>query len=384
VHGGAAKRRSAQLRPPVCLVAPNAFRGGPDSGAVARAIARGVETALGSATALELPMADGGDGTLEIVLPRFGGTVSTVRVAGPRGKATEARLGFGERTAVIEMADASGSRLLAAGERDAFRSSSVGTGQLIRHAVEAGARRVIVGAGGSATIDAGAGALHVLGAKFLDSAGNELDPTPAELATVERVATDGLERRLKDVSVVVLGDVAAPLRENARLFGTQKGLRPEDAPALASTLARLGRAYARVAGSDLQLLDRPYFGAGGGLAGGLAMVAGARVYPGSLWIGALVRLAAACRRASCVITAEGRFDESSHAGKAPGLVLRAAAHRGRRSVIIAGEVSTCGLAGLPACSGVRELGTSAATEPGVTLQRLEREAAIWASELRLT
>jgi glycerate kinase len=266
------------------LIAPDSFKGTIPAGRVAAAIAKGVRAA--GREAIELPVADGGEGTLDALLTAIGGERRTAAVADPLGRPVEAEyalLADGE-TAVVEMARASGLGLVAEGERDAYAASTAGTGELIAAAVEAGASTVVVGLGGSATSDGGAGAVDVL-------------------------SRAGLRPQL-----VVACDVVTPWEDAPRVFGPQKG-------ADAATVGRLERRLARLArAAPRDPRGVPMTGAAGGLAGGLWAHLGARLVRGAPYVLDAIGFDSAMRAARFVVTGEGRLDEQTLQGKAVGEV----------------------------------------------------------------
>lgn len=319
------------------VVAPNCFRGGPSAAAVAEAMAEGVRRGLPEAEIVSLPLADGGDGTLDVLGRIFGGEICSAEVRDPLCRPISARLLLSHdgTTAVVEMAEASGLRLVTKEQRNPFRSSTYGTGQLIRTALDAGRRRIFVGAGGSATIDVGAGALTALGLRFADTADRPLEPTPASLQEVARVDTDGIDPRLAEAELLFLSDVATPLEENVSRYGAQKGVRPETENALSNTVCKLAElAEAR----GYRILGTPWLGAGGGLAGGFVAFAGARARGGAATIAALAGLTEHLQYADLLLTAEGRFDATSQHGKLPLVVAEMAADAGVPAVIFATSV----------------------------------------------
>jgi glycerate kinase len=266
------------------LVAPDSFKGTFPAARVAEAIARGVRA--GGREAVELPVADGGEGTLDALLAALGGERRSATVSDPLGRPVEAELGLlaDGRTAVVEMARASGLGLVSEDERDAFAASTRGTGELIVAAVEAGAQSVLVTVGGSATTDGGAGALEALAA--------------------------GGGPRAADV--VVLCDVRIPWEAAARMFGPQKGADAATVKRLERRLARLARAAPR------DPRGVPMTGAAGGLAGGLWAHLGARLVPGASYVLDAVGFDDEMRAARFVVTGEGRLDEQTLQGKVVG------------------------------------------------------------------
>jgi glycerate kinase len=319
------------------LVAPNSFRDGLDAEAAAAALAGGVRRAMPAAEVVEMPLADGGDGSLGVLWRMLGGELHHCSVSDPLHRPRGARFALAaDGTAIVEMAEASGLRLVEAERRDPFRSSTRGTGELIRAALDRGARRILVAAGGSGTIDGGAGALAALGAVFRDGAGRPLEPIPSALAGLAAVDLAGLDPRLAEVELTVLSDVLTPIENHVEVFGPQKGLAPGNAEALERFLHRwMELAAAR--GSDLA--GRPWVGAGGCLAGGLVAFADARAESGADAICRLAGLSGALDGAALAITGEGRFDATSGHGKLTTVVAAAAAARGVPAVVIAGQVA---------------------------------------------
>jgi glycerate kinase len=351
---------------PRIVVAPNAFRDGPSQQAVAKAMAAGVAKVHPEAHVESLPLADGGDGTFDVLAGIFRAHVEHRGVAGPTGKQVVARIGVGGGFGFCEMADAVGPGLIPAAERDPFHASTYGVGEMIAALLDRGVRRLFVGAGGSATLDAGAGALAALGARFEDARGRQLEPTPAGLESVETVDLSGLDPRLGAVELVVLADVVIPVRDSARLFGAQKGLRSETAGRVGAVLERLDRIAQRHGQPMIDLLWR---GAGGGLPAGLSVFAGARVVPGALYVAARSGLARALRGADLLLTGEGRLDLTSFAGKVTVTAASAASHRGVPTLLLAGAIAD-GVPSLPPGARASALGTTPASEPPAVLARI--------------
>jgi glycerate kinase len=300
------------------VIAPDKFKSSLSAAEVAAALARGVHDVVPDAQCVAVPMADGGDGTVEAFLAS-GASARTVRVAGPLGEPVEATYARDGATAIIEMAAASGLALLG-GRLDARRASTRGTGELLRDALDGGARRILLGIGGSATTDGGAGALAALGARFFDDRGTELEPTPAGLATVARVDLSGLDERLRAgrgaAEVAVACDVDNPLlgpQGAAAVYGPQKGASPDDVAFLDGALARLADAMTAATGRDLRA--EPGAGAAGGLGWALASACGARLERGVTLVAEARGLAGALRGADWCFTGEGRIDAQTLRGK---------------------------------------------------------------------
>jgi glycerate 2-kinase len=307
-------------------------------------MAEGVRDAgLPGVAPVEVPVADGGDGTLDVLLRATPGSrVQAQRVRGPLRASVEGRLGWLDpTTAVVEMAEAAGLRLLPPAGLDPLRATTHGVGELIRAALDGGAARIVVGVGGSASTDGGAGALTAVGARLLDAGGSELPPGGGTLASLARLDLSGLDPRLRRCRIEVAVDVRSPLlgpRGAAAVFGPQKGASPEDVVRLDAGLTTFARVAATAVGADPVRAGEPGMGAGGGLAFGLAVVGGAVVVPGAPLVCDLVGLDAALRGAALALTGEGRLDASTAEGKAPAEVARRAAAAGVPCAALAGAV----------------------------------------------
>jgi glycerate kinase len=333
------------------------------------------------------PLADGGEGFATILTQAAGGSEVNVTATGPRGESrsvvfglvpvtaipTRARAqlqlsgepGSGATVAVIEMAAVSGLALLPAGQRDPWLTTSLGTGELIRAAADAGAGAILLGVGGSATSDLGLGALAALGLEFKDTAGRQLQlPIPADWSRIVRIA-GRITATLPPVYIAC--DVTNPLlgpRGAVAVYGPQKGLRPADQTRLERESARLARLLCVHAGQPLALQDVPGAGAAGGIAFGLMTSAEAKLLPGYELVSAWLNLEAKLAAADIVITGEGRFDESSLAGKGPGAVAARALALGKTVHVFAGQVT----------AGARPgLALHAITAPGTPLAQALRD-----------
>lgn len=332
--------------PPVVLVAPAAFKGTLGPRAVSRALSSGVRRAFPEAVVLECPVADGGDGLLEAVLPQ-GAARERLDVAGPLGRPVRAELGWVDaETAIFESATACGLALLEPEERDPLRATSRGVGELIWQATERGARSVIVGLGGTATVDGGTGAARGLGWAFRDASGEPLPEGGGSLAELAELG-GGWDLGAR---VVALTDVTTPLvgpGGAAPVFAPQKGATSPEVAQLASGLERLAAVMAQHGRPELGTL--PGGGAAGGLGAGLAFFAQAELIPGAEWVLSRVGFAAALAKADLVITGEGLFDRTSLLGKAAGEVVRRAQAARKRTVVVAGRVE--GRVGVPVVGG---------------------------------
>lgn len=322
------------------LVAPDKFRGTLSAPQAAHAIALGWGRVRPDDETAELPLADGGEGTLESLVVAGGGSVRTARVTGPLGDPVEAAFGLadgpGGRVAVVEMARASG--LGVASRRDPLRASTRGTGQLIAAACRAGARTIVVCVGGSATTDGGAGMAEALGARLLDRSGRPIPSGGAGLLELARIDLATLDPALRQVRIVAASDVDSPLtgpRGSARAFGPQKGASPDDVLLLDRALGHLAAVISRDLGVDVRTL--PGAGAAGGLGAGLVAFLGARIRPGAELVMGAVGFTGRLARSDAVLTGEGRFDASSLAGKVVGRVLAAAEEAGVPAAVLCGE-----------------------------------------------
>jgi glycerate kinase len=321
------------------VVAPNAFKGTLTAPQAASAIARGVREVFPEAEIVEVPVADGGDGTMEALVAANRGEYRHARVDGPLGDPVEARFGLTDSgaTAVVELAAASGLTLIPPERRDPRRASTYGFGQLLRAALDAGPSRVIAGIGGSATNDGGAGMAQALGYRLLDSAGRELERGGAALARLERIDTYSVDRRWRGVRVKVACDVTNPLTgpEGASaVYGPQKGADPEAVRELDSALARLATVVERDLGKRVAAI--PGAGAAGGTGAGLVAFLDAELVPGAPLVVEAAGFDAQLQGADLVITGEGRVDEQTAYGKAPGEVARRAHAAGVPVLLLAG------------------------------------------------
>jgi glycerate kinase len=334
--------------PLVVLVAPAAFKGTLGPRQVASAIASGVRRAFPEATVLECPVADGGNGLLDVVLPPppAGALRERVEVTGPIGDRVSAEIGWiDSETAIIESASACGLALVEPEDRDPLNTTTRGVGELIWIAADRGARTIVVGLGGTATVDGGTGAARGLGWTFENATGEQLPDGGGALADVATFGPGwGLSAR------VALADVATPLvgpEGAAPVFGPQKGARPDEIPRLVAGLDRLAQLWAQAGRPELATM--PMGGAAGGLAAGLVFFAKAELAAGADWVLERAGFDAVLAKADLVITAEGAFDRTSLVGKAPGEVVRRAQAAGKKVAVVAGKVES--LAGVHAIGG---------------------------------
>ena len=321
------------------LVAPDSFKGSLSAPAAARAMARGIRAVFPEADVVEIPLADGGEGTVEALVAATGGSLRHAAVRGPLGEPVTAAWGvLGDgRTAVIEMAAASGLLRVPEGRRDPRLASTSGTGDLVKAALDAGLRRIVLGLGGSATNDGGAGFARALGARFLDAGERELPEGGAALARLARVELAGLDPRLAETELLVACDVDNPLcgpRGASAVFGPQKGATPEAVRELDAALARFARIAARDTGREAA--EVPGAGAAGGLGAGLLFFTPARLRPGVAVVLEAVGFDRRAEGADLVFTGEGRTDAQTAMGKAPSGVAAAAQRHGIPVVCLSG------------------------------------------------
>ena len=321
------------------VIAPQGFKGGISGLEAAQAIARGVLAAAPDALTVLAPVADGGDGTLNALVDATGGQVFLRTVTGPLGQPLESEWGvMGDgRTAVIEMARASGLALVPHRRRNPRITTTIGTGEILREALDQGYGTVIVGLGGSATNDGGTGMASALGARFLDSDGRLLPPGGAALARLDSIDVSALHPGLKEASIVAATDVTNPLcgpDGASAVFGPQKGASAEVVAELDAALANYARIVQRDLGVDV--LDRPGAGAAGGLGAGLMAFAEARLQSGIDMVCQVLDFDSHLEGADLVITGEGQADHSTIFNKAPVGVARHAASQGVPTVLLAG------------------------------------------------
>ena len=326
---------------PKIILAPNALKGSCTAAAAAAAMAHGVARALPDAECVQLPVADGGDGLAEVLTAALDGERRMVPVTGPRFAPVDAALVWSpsRRTAVVEMALASGLALLAEDERDATATTTLGTGELMRAALDLGAEHIIVGLGGSATNDGGIGMARALGWRFLDASGQAVTPTGAGLPDIARIDRTAKDPRLGKVRVEAVCDVDNPLtgpRGAAAVYGPQKGAGPAQVAALDAGLAQLADRIERDLGLDVA--DLPGAGAAGGLGAGLVAFADATLRPGAELVLDLLALDRHLAGADLVLTAEGRIDAQTAYGKAPAAVAARAKAQGIPCIAIAGGI----------------------------------------------
>ncbi|MGR6964010.1 glycerate kinase [Geodermatophilus sp. URMC 61] len=367
------------------VVAPDKFKGSLSAPEVAAHLAAGLTRAAPRTEVVQVPVADGGDGTLDAAVSA-GYRRVPVSAQGPTGEPVATAYAERNGTAVVEMADVSGLRRLPGGRPAARTASSHGTGEVIGAALDAGCRRIVLGIGGSASTDGGAGLVQALGARLRDAGGREVGRGGAALAAVDVLDLSGLHPVLREAEVVVASDVDNPLlgpRGAAAVYGPQKGASPDDVTELDGALARWAEAVRAATGVDVA--DRPGAGAAGGVGFAAMAVLGATVRPGIDLVLDLVDFRAALPGAGLVITGEGSLDEQTLHGKAPAGV--AAAARGvdvpvvavaGRSLLTHEDLAPTGIHAAYALTDIEPDPARCMSEAGLLLERLaERLAADW-------
>jgi glycerate kinase len=355
------------------VVAPNTFKGSLSAPEAAAAIARGVREAFPDAEVVQVPVADGGDGTVEALVSAQRGEYRTVQVEGPLGDPVLATYGLIEagRTAVVELASASGLTLISAERRDPRKASTYGFGQLLAKVRADGVKQVIAGIGGSATNDGGAGMAQALGHRLLDSDSAELPRGGAALARLARIDASGFDPAWRSVTVMVASDVtnplAGPLGASA-VYGPQKGADDAAIRELDAALSHFAAVIARDLGK--RVADVPGAGAAGGTGAGLLAFLDASLVPGAPLVVDASGFDATLKGADLVITGEGQADAQTGYGKAPGEVAKRAKAARIPVLLIAGSKGP----GWEALSGLGVTEVVTLDEEGDNLQQRMRDA----------
>jgi glycerate kinase len=355
------------------VVAPNSFKGSLTATQAAAAMANGVRQAMPDSEVVSVPVADGGEGTVEALVSAHGGTYQLVNVEGPLGDPVHASFGLidGGRTAVVELASASGFDLVAPDRRDPRVTSTYGFGQLLDAARKAGARSIIAGIGGSATNDGGAGVAQAVGYSLLDATGEPLERGGLALLHLDHIDVSGLDSSWGSVALKVACDVTNPLlgpTGASYIYGPQKGADPFTVEQLDRALARLAEVIERDLGK--RVANIPGAGAAGGAGAGLIAFLDARLMPGAPLIIDASGLDAKLEGAGLVITGEGRVDGQTAYGKAPGEVAKRAKEARIPVLLIAGSKG-------PGWEKLSDLGVDSVITlkvEGDNLQQLMRDA----------
>lgn len=334
------------------VIAPDSFKESLSAVSVAACIEKGFREIFPDADYVTLPLADGGEGTVDVLLQGLAGQKRTHQVQGPLGEQINAEWAMLEasdsnpnKTALIEIAAASGLDLLTSDQRDPLVASSFGTGQLILEAIEEGAQTIIIGLGGSATNDGGAGIVQALGGRLLDNKGHELNRGGAALSKLASIDLTGLDTRCADVELIVACDVDNPLcGENGAsyIFGPQKGATPEQVLLLDKAIAN----FAQIAesqgcvGGDDPVHKRAGYGAAGGAPMGLGLLFDMQMKPGIEMVLDVLQADEVLKDADLVITGEGQMDNQTLQGKTPYGIAKRASLQGIPTIGVAGSLGS--------------------------------------------
>ncbi|HZY35544.1 MAG TPA: glycerate kinase [Mucilaginibacter sp.] len=309
------------------LIAPNAFKNSLSAADASAAIEEGLQQSKLNCTTYRFPIADGGDGTGPLIIEKCKGRTVKKEVHDPLGRRFIARFGLIDngKTAVIEMADASGLRLLKKDELNPMLASSAGTGELIKYALDEGVNKILIAMGGSATVDGGCGILSALGMRFFNADGELLRPVPRELAYMAKIDVVHLDKRLAACEIIVLCDVNNKLlgpQGSAAVFGPQKGATPAEVVKLDDFLGRMNDVAQSQFGKNLSELK--YGGTAGGAAAGLCRFLNAKLVNGIEYFLGVTGFAEELKKADILITGEGSIDSQTLQGKGPYGVARLA------------------------------------------------------------
>ena len=324
------------------VLAPDKYKGSLSGQEFCAAVEQGIRKIFPGATLIKRPLADGGDGTLDAIHGCLEARFIQVNTRDPLHRKLTAHylLSDDQGTAYIEMARASGHKLLQGEELNCMDSSTYGTGLLLRDALERGVNRIVLGLGGSATNDGGMGMASALGCLFLDRSGNPLEPTGINLAQVAKIETQGLHRGLRTATIQVACDVTNPFygpRGTAKVYAAQKGANPEEVELLDQGMEHFAKLIKKQFGTDLQKSSGS--GAAGGLAGGAMALLNAELVPGADLIMELCKFEQALKGAQWVITGEGQLDAQTFSGKTLQGVIRAAHKKGIPVAAFCGSVT---------------------------------------------
>lgn len=323
------------------IIAPDKYKGNMTSPELCEIIRREFLAEMPEAEIICIPLADGGDGTTEALAAAHHGDIRSVTVHGPLGKAVEARLGVFDsgKSAVLEMATASGLALLKNETLQPLRADTFGTGELIKAALDCGAETITIGIGGSATTDGGTGMARALGYRFLDADGQELPPGPDALVRLDKIDVSGVDPRLSHTRIKVACDVTNPLlgpNGTVAVYGPQKGVSSETAPVLEAALTRLAQVWKKQ--RMLDSVEQPGDGAAGGLGAGLRAFCHAELTSGARLVMEVAGLEKHLPGADLLITGEGCTDSQTDAGKLCGEVAAAAHRHGVPVLLLSGAL----------------------------------------------
>lgn len=323
------------------VIAPNAFKGSLSSGEAAKSIAAGLKKSKLSCTLKQIPIADGGDGTAHLISKEMSAKTFKLLVHGPLGKKITASFGWESKskTAIIEMADASGIRLIKKDTLNPLRSNTRGSGELIKSALDKGAKKIIIGLGGSATVDGATGLLNELGVSFLNKSERKLRELPKGLLALNKIDVSDMDSRLKDCEIILLCDVTIKLLGKngaAAVFGPQKGAEKKVVALLEKCLYQLNKIVKKDLKVDMDSFK--HGGTAGGVAAGMAAFMNAKLVSGISYYLDIVSFDNELKNADLVITAEGALDAQTLEGKGPYGVAEKAIHHKIPVIVLAGRV----------------------------------------------
>lgn len=329
------------MKNPVFVLAPDSFKGSLTAREVSLAMECGIKKVLPTAECIKVPMADGGEGTVQSLVDATNGKLFELEVKGPLGSPVMASYGImgDEKTAAIEMASASGLHLVNEYTRNPLITTTYGTGELVKACIDKGIKKIILGIGGSATNDGGAGFAQALGVRFLDKQGHELSPGGAALSQLHKIDISGIDPRLKNIDIEIACDVSNPLcgkKGASNVFGPQKGATPKMVKILDDALYRYASILKDQLGKDI--IDIPGAGAAGGLGAGLLAFTNARMKRGVDVIIEYTNLREIIKKADYVFTGEGGIDFQTQYGKTPYGVAEVAKAEGKKVIAIAGYI----------------------------------------------
>ena len=323
------------------IVAPGSFKGSLTAFQVSDAIEKGFKKIFLDADIVKIPMADGGDGTLECLVKGTNGKRINKTVTGPLGKKVKAYYAVlgDEKTAVVETAASSGLKLLKLEEYNPMLTTTYGTGELIKSAIDKGFRKLIIGVGGSATNDAGTGMAQALGVKLLDSPGKDIPFGGIGLKKLDKIDLSGIDKRIAETEIIVACDVSNPLTGvygAANVYGRQKGATPKMIKELDNYLKHFARIVERDLGKNVK--EIPGAGAGGGMGAGLMVFLNAKLRPGAELVAEKLKLSEQIKDADLVVTGEGKIDSQTIYGKTPVGVAKIAKKFGVPVLVITGQI----------------------------------------------
>lgn len=378
------------------LLAPDSFKEAASAEAIAQAMARGIKRGDPQAECRLLPLSDGGEGLTHALVHATGGTLHDVETVDAVGRPIIAQFGFlgnkhTSRTAVVELASASGLEQVSPADRDPMAASTFGTGLLIRAAIDAGADRIVLGLGGSATTDGGTGLAHAFGFRFLDAHDCDIPLGGGALVDLARIDDSRVSDSIKNVPIVLACDVTNPLtgpEGAAHVFAPQKGATATQVELLDQGLANLARAIMQYNGRDIE--HTPGAGAAGGTGGGMLGLFNASIRPGIELVLDLAHGREACAWADVVITGEGSIDSQTPYGKVPSGIAKLAQSQGKPTIAIGGTVTrdshtieALNEAGIVATFGIAPGPADLATLIAGTERNVEITCAAIASTLRV-